>query len=174
MLKSYTAAICERFNGKAPDFSRKIFRSKFPTEVGTLTDLPAADRRHDANISRAVERRIQHFVAPDDAAVHKNVHVLPDLALLSQDPIAQPAVAVPKLVQSFAYRRRLRINLYFGVAASEVGQMACDLKSNHLPQCASKMLAARRLATPTRLPRWGPRGCLRSVVQSILTPHLLP
>ena len=63
--------------------------------------------------------------------------VLPDLALLSQDAIAQPTVAVPKLVQSFAYRRRLRINLYFGIATSEVRQIACDLKSNHLPQCAS-------------------------------------
>jgi len=105
------------------DFSRFFFGDDFAGQVRRLNLISisksTAYRRHDANIRRPVERRLQDFIAADNTAVDENVYVLADLALFCEHSVAQAAVPAPKLVQRLTNSCWVGIHADFGFAAAE-------------------------------------------------------
>ena len=100
--------------------------------IGERFGLTATNCRHNTNVRGTVQRHIQHFITPDDTAVHKDVHVLADIALFGEYAVAQSSVPIPQLIQRVAHRRWLSVDFEFSVTAGEFGQVTGNLKRDHL------------------------------------------
>src|SRR5207302_11481233 len=79
----------------------------------------------------------QHFAAIDDVVIHKNIDVRSDMALLSQDTIAQPRIFIPTPIQRFTDVLWRTFDPNFRASAGELCQVACDLKGNHRRELSS-------------------------------------